>query len=273
MTLTCVFTRSHLSPRASSACTASMSFDPWSLSTVEAYRRPTASLDLLTSLGNPFETVSEQERQHQTLLTAAASFATEDVDTEPPSPPSNPLPPTKEEVEAEAMDEDGAEAEFSATHSDVDWNDPDFLEMEAEAAKANDIPWQARGPPPPWMGGPSTWRGQPCRKDGKWMKRGGKNLEYWTEHYRFLNSAMNSKGAAGKNSGKGSSGVAGNNSGKSSGGATGRNSGKGSSGATGKTSGEDSKVNKGSGKKGGGKAPDEGREESRARSSSSGLRR
>ena len=250
------------------AWAASTSFDPWSMDTVEAFRRSDASLDLLTSLGNPFEAVSEQERQQQqTLLSAAQSFADADVDTEPPSPPSDPESPTKDEV----VDDDGD-----------GWNDPDFLEREAEAARACGIPWQKRGPPPPWMGGPSVWRGQPCRQNGKWMKRGGKNKEYWTEHYRRINSERRSSGsagetsgkgsgkAAGKNSGKGSSGAARQNSGKGSGGAAGASSGKGSSGAAGKNFG---KVNKGSGKKGGGKASDEDDEKGRGRGSSSGLRR
>ena len=63
----------------------SMSFDPWSMDTIEAYSRSNASMDSFTNLGNPFEAVPEQERLEQTRLQASAALAHGDGDsTEPP---------------------------------------------------------------------------------------------------------------------------------------------------------------------------------------------
>ena len=81
------------------------------------------------------------------------------------------------------------------------FNDPEFLAAESQVAKSMQVPWALRGPRQgPGEGGPTTWRGSTWRPTTKkWVKRGGRNLKYWSQLY-------SQHGAKGKGVGKDASG-------------------------------------------------------------------
>ena len=152
----------------------------------------------------------------------------EDVDEQQP-----------QEVVGEQQQQAKAQAELNEW-----WNDPEALAAEHNAAHANSIPWAQRGPPPPGKGGPETWRGLTYRPNsGKWMKRGGKHLQYYNSLYKSKGASSSSssppcgKGASSSSSspsGKGASSSSCKGASSSSGKGASSSSGKGASSSCGK---------------------------------------
>ena len=160
------------------------------------HARAQRSLDEFTNMRDPFQDQANTDRQERRPSEEAPEEVRDpfqdQANTDRQERPSEEAP--------EEVDDEGAETMWGHEHdcdSDLDsdtdaafdpdkfYNSPMAWAAESNMAYLNNVPWQLRGPPGPQEGGPTRWRGQPYRpQSGKWMKRGGKRVNYWNELYR-----------------------------------------------------------------------------------------
>ena len=148
--------------------------------------RWSTSLSELEALGNPFLALQGSkavqlelghEREPGEDEEALWYKKAQEVGSEQVEPP---------EADMEESEEEKLEAP-TGSQEEIDkfYNDPEFLAAESKAAKSLQVPWALRGPRQgPGEGGPTTWRGSTWRPTSKkWVKRGGRNLKYWSQLY------------------------------------------------------------------------------------------
>ena len=172
-----------------------------------------SSLDELHALGNPFLALqgsgSSQLEQANEVVHEQPVHEDEPMEEEEATWYKN--AEEEEEVEAgEALEEGSEEEQLEApagSQEEIDkfFNDPEFLAAESTVAKSMQVPWALRGPRQgPGEGGPTTWRGSTWRPTTKkWVKRGGRNLKYWSQLYS--KNAAKAKSSTSSACGKGSS--------------------------------------------------------------------